>query len=92
MTKKYDLAVKVGEYTNSQGEKKNRYMNVGAVMQGDKGPYLLLDRTFNPAGVPGNEGKSSVLISCFAPDGKRADKADTHSRPADAGFEDDIPF
>jgi len=32
----YDLAVKTGTY-QSQGETKNRYMNVGALMESDDG-------------------------------------------------------
>lgn len=63
MKKKYDLVIKVGEYTNAQGEKKNRYQNVGAIMEGDNGPFILLEKTFNPAGI--QDGKNSVLISMF---------------------------
>lgn len=62
--KKYDLAVKIG--TNKQG--KAIWKNVGSVLTGQHGEYILLDKTFNPAGVPGNE--SSVLISYFEPKGQ----------------------
>lgn len=62
MKKKYDLAVKVGEY-EKDGQKKNRYQNVGAIMEGDNGPFILLEKTFNPAGI--QDGKNSVLISMF---------------------------
>jgi hypothetical protein len=65
--KLYDLTVKTGEYTNSQGETKGRYENVGSVMQGDNGQFVILKRTFNPAGVPNPDGKDSVLLSCFEP-------------------------
>ena len=30
--KKYDLAVKAGEYTDGQGNKKNRWVNLGIEM------------------------------------------------------------
>lgn len=63
--KLYDLAVKTGEYQNQQGETKGRYENVGSVMQGDNGQFVILKRTFNPAGVPNPDDKDSVLISCF---------------------------
>lgn len=63
MKKTHDLAVKVSEFTNAQGEKKNRYQNVGAVMEGENGPFILLEKTFNPAGI--QDGKNSVLISMF---------------------------
>ena len=65
MAKLYDLAVKTGTYTNSNGDEKGRYKNVGAVMEGrDGGMFILLDRTFNPAGV--GEGEA-CLISMFEP-------------------------
>jgi hypothetical protein len=67
MGKKYDLVVKVGEYTDGQGQTKGRFKNVGVMMEGDNGPYLLLDRTFNPAGVGGNEGRESIIVSMYEP-------------------------
>ena len=65
-TKLYDLAVKTGEYT-SNGETKGRYENVGSMMQGDNGQFLILKRTFNPAGVANPDNKDSIIISCFEP-------------------------
>lgn len=96
-TKKYDVAVKTGEYTDRNGEKKNRYENVGAVMQGDNGPYIMLKRTFNPAGVPGQDNRDTVLLSLFEPR-DAAPKQDTpparQSAPAASqpGLDDDVPF
>ena len=69
-TKTHDLKVKVGEYTDKTGTKKGRWVTVGRVMTGDDGSeFWLLDKTFNPAGVPDLNGKGgdSVLISKFAP-------------------------
>jgi hypothetical protein len=64
-TKLYDLAVKTGEY-QSQGQTKGRYENIGAVMRGqDGGQFIMLKKTFNPAGVMGD--RDTVLISCFEP-------------------------
>ncbi len=65
--KLYDVTVKTGEYTNNQGETKGRYENIGSMMQGDNGPFLILKRTFNPAGVPNPDNKDSVICSCFEP-------------------------
>lgn len=65
-TKKYDLAVKTGTYIKD-GQEKGRYENVGSVMHGDNGPFLILKRTFNPAGVPNPQDKDSVIVSCFEP-------------------------
>ena len=69
MAKKlYDIAVKTGEYTNGQGETKARYTNVGAIMANDDGgKFLMLNRYFNPAGVPFKEGSDSILLSMFEP-------------------------
>lgn len=62
--KTHNLAVKVGEY-QKDGQTKNRYINVGSVMSGENGQFILMDRTFNPAGVPNPDNKDSVLISVF---------------------------
>lgn len=66
MTKKIkDLAVVVGSYM-SDGKKKNRYMNVGYVLQLDTGGELMcLNRTFSPAGVPNPENRDTVIINSF---------------------------
>jgi len=67
----YDAVVTTGKYKNAQGEEKSNYENVGTVLQGENGPFLLLKRTFNPAGVPNPENKDSVLISLFEPKPKQ---------------------
>ena len=68
MRKIYDLAVKTGEYTNQYGETKGRWLNVGRVMQDDNGgKFILLNRTFNPAGLEVQPGLDSVLLCMFAP-------------------------
>ena len=102
MGKKYDLVVKVGEYTDGQGQTKGRFKNVGVMMQGDNGPYILLDRTFNPAGVGGNDGRESIIISLFEPkqDGNQPSAAQQqHSQqkanayqPQPRDLDDSIPF
>ena len=67
MQKLYDAVVKAGEYTNNNGETKGRYENVGSVMQGDSGQFLILKRTFNPAGVANPDNKDSIIVSMFEP-------------------------
>ncbi len=64
--KVFDLVVKTGSYTDQQGQEKGRYENVGSMMEGDNGPFLILKRTFNPAGVPNPDCKDSVIVSCFS--------------------------
>ena len=66
--KTHDLAVKTGTYTDREGNEKGRWMNVGALMEDDKGqPFLMLNACFNPAGIQREEGRESILISCFEP-------------------------
>lgn len=66
MKKVYDLAVKVGSYERG-GETKNRYENIGSVVEGEKGPFMFLKKTFNPAAISQGDGKESIIISMFAP-------------------------
>lgn len=100
-SKKYDLAVKVGEYV-SNGKTKARYVTVGSMMERDDGgTFLLLDRTFNPAGVPNPDNKDSVIVGMFDPrkqgeDGGGQQRQQSSSARAPAqqpdNFDDDIPF
>ena len=74
--KVYDLAVKLGE---------KNWLNVGAVLEKDDGGrFIILERSFNPAGVPNPDNKSSLIISMFEPKQKDGDK----SAPTDG----DTPF
>jgi hypothetical protein len=95
MKKKYDLAVKVSTFTNKQGEQKNKWANIGAVMQNDNGFFMILDRTFNPAGVPNPEHKESLLVSMFEPNenqgGQQQAPQQSQQAPAD-DFGDYVPF
>lgn len=91
-----DLAVKTGSYTDRDGREKSRYENVGSLMQMDDGSqFILLKRTFNPAGVPVQDGKDQIIVSVFdLRDDSRQDapaqaQAPAQSAPA-AG--QDVPF
>lgn len=84
--KLYDLAVKTGSYMKD-GQEKGRYENIGSVMQGDKGQFLILKRTFNPAGVPNPDCKDSVLVSCFEPNGQQNQQAPQQQTPAPQGYQ-----
>ena len=97
MGKKYDLVVKVGEYTDGQGQTKGRFKNVGVMMEGDKGPYILLDRTFNPAGVGGNDGRESIIVSLYEPKQEGGQQAHSAAKAnayqtAARDLDDDVPF
>ena len=106
--KTHDIVAKVGEYTDRQGNTKARYENVGALMQGDNGPFIMMKRTFNLAGLP-QDGRDNALLSCFEPrddqqgnnNGTRQQSARQASydaqRPSGApaggaDFTDEIPF
>lgn len=67
MKKIYDLAVKTGEYQTAQGETKGKWLNVGAVMEGDNGKFIFLNRTFNPAGISNPENRDNIILSMFEP-------------------------
>jgi len=69
-----DIVAKTGEYIDHSGHKKGRYTNAGSLFYNDeeKSFFILLNRTFNPAGVPlTDRGEAdSVLLSCFNPERK----------------------
>jgi hypothetical protein len=95
MTKKlYDLAVKTGSYTDGQGNEKGRYENIGAMMEGDNGRFIMLKKTFNPAGV--NTDRDSILVSMFEPKGREEPRQDRQPasppRGAHGDIDDDIPW
>lgn len=74
-----DVVVKIGEYTDhNTGGTKGRFENVGALMQNDEDQsfFIMLRRTFNPAGVPGQDERGSVLLSCYVPQDQREKQAD----------------
>lgn len=81
MSKKiYDLAVKLGD---------KNWLNVGAVLQKDDGgKFIILERSFNPAGVPNPENKSSVILSMFEP----KQKSDAAEKVSDAFNGEEVPF
>lgn len=96
----HNLSVKVGEYTNNQGEIKGRWKNIGRMIQADDGSsYLIMDRTFNPAGVINPDNRDAITISLFevedqqqaAPVPQRAAPQRAAAVPAQ-GPDDDIPF
>jgi hypothetical protein len=102
-----DLAVSTGTYTDSAGQQKHRYVNVGGVFKTDDGnTFLLINRHINFAGLPFREGSESVIVSVFDlrdPNAQPTQQPARAARPAAAaqpaaaaapagGFDDDIPF
>ena len=92
--RKFDIVVKAGERPDG----KAIWKNVGVMMEGDNGPFLLIDRTFNPAGVPlKNPNDSSVLCSLFEPKEGDAARAPAAAKPAqkfskNKDFDDEVPY
>lgn len=84
--KKYDIVATVGTYQKN-GETKSRFKNVGVVMEKDGRPYILIDRTFNIAGLPNPDGRDNALLSLFEP----RDNADSKPAPS-AELDDSIGF
>lgn len=90
------LMVKVREYTDQNGQPKNQWLQIGSIMQSQKGGYfILLDKTFNPAGIQTEPGRTSVMVSMFEPDNKneKTDAQQAGDLYGDKKFQDDeIPF
>ena len=91
-TKKYDVAIKVGEY-EANGQKKNRYQNIGVIMEGEHGPYLMLNALFTSHQLNmlcNKDRRESLLCSLFAP---KADGDKKTPAPATAeSLGDEVPF
>ena len=94
MPKKYDIVAKNGEYIGKDGTTKTRWLNVGSVMENDKGDYIIMNRTFNPAGLPNPENKESCFLSLF-PSKESQNRAPQKQSEPDYGvdeLDDEIPF
>lgn len=86
MKKVFDLCVKVGTY-EKDGEAKNKYLNIGVILEGEKGMFMLLEKSFNPAGIISE--KSTVLVSMFSKDKKeKAEKPIETINPEDIAWEE----
>ena len=101
-----DVVAVVDTYQDNQGNEKKRYKNIGKLLRNDKGDFLVLDRTFNLAGCP---GQGDVFVSLFDPkprDGQQRQSGGGYDQsPPDSGYGgsqqrdgnrdldmDDVPF
>jgi len=92
------LAAKVETY-QKDGETKNKYVQIGVILQGEHGEYALLDPTVDLAGVLlkqnalNNESRGSVMVSVFTDDNRQqqSQRREDFTPPAD-DYDDDIPF
>lgn len=68
------LTVKVDEYTKD-GQTKGVYRDIGVLMDGENGQYILMDPDFNPAGMlmrqntmnmkAGRQRNERIMVSLF---------------------------
>lgn len=85
MKKIYDAVVTTGKYKDAKGNEKTRYLTVGAVFEGDKGPSLKLESL----PVTGFNG----WINFYEPKARDEKPAPTQSAaPSTDDPNDDIPF
>jgi hypothetical protein len=71
MAKIYDLVVKVGE--RKDGSPMNR--TIGCILDDGMGPYMLLERWLNPAGIPGD--KQAIRIKMMEPRMEREESCES---------------
>lgn len=95
MPKKYDVVAKSGEYIGKDGTTKSRWLNVGSIMENDNGMYMIMNRTFNPAGLPNPENKESCFLSLFP--AKESQNRAPQAEPQGGGLtaddlNDEVPF
>ena len=89
-----ELVVKTGSYRDRDGNEKPRWKNVGSLMESEDGKkFILLDTTFNPAGVPNPDNRDNVLISIFEmKDDQRQQSAPARQAPPPAVDDESVPF
>ena len=96
MAKVKDLKVVTGTYTDRNGQEKKSWKTIGALMENQNGQYLMIDRTFNPAGVPVKDGQSSIMVSMFDHKEDEAGKKQVNEQPekvsASVSLDDQIPW
>ena len=98
-----NLVVKVGEYKDRNNETKFQWQTIGALFEGDKGQFIILEKWFNPAGVK-TDG-NGLLVSLYDPGGRDSQEeparannskasAPTHQAPRSMpdDFDDDVAF
>lgn len=89
-----NLSVAVGKYTDSNGTEKTNWKNIGSILQKDDGgKFMLLDRTFNPAGVPNPENKDMLIVGMFDVKDNNNGQGEPEPAPVAPVYDDsEIPF
>ena len=104
-TKIYNICASTGKFTDNNGQEKSVWENVGAVIMGEKSPYIMLKAHFNPAAIIRKENSDSIFVSLFKP--KPKDENNSYGHDSNSEFQpydvessdnfngninDDIPF
>lgn len=93
MEKKYTIKVKTGSFQAADGTTKNRYLEIGSIIEGDRGPFMLLSRTFSPSGIDVEPGKDMIVCSMFEPKDFQDDIPAAPGKKTQGGYQDqNIPF
>lgn len=91
-THTHDISIKVGEYTNAAGEKRNRTRHIGRAFTTEEGRiFLRIDaEQLNPitASLARAKGEDSVIVNLWPAEAK--DKPAAAKPAADA--DDEIPY
>lgn len=91
--KTHDLCVAVRKYTTADGTQKSEWLNIGAVMQDDKGgEYIIINRHFNPAGIPNPDNRHSLIVSRFAVKDRAQGGSEPVATAEKAELNDEVPF
>jgi len=68
MSEEYKVTIRIGEYTNKQGETKGKYLEIGEVRMGEKGPYFVWKAHTIPMEIQylaNKERKPDILCSMW---------------------------
>jgi hypothetical protein len=98
--KKQRICAKVETYTDREGNAKNKYTEIGVIMQGERGPYVLLDPGVNLAGLLlqqnaiNHEMRNRLMCSVFDDEPRESSPPRrAPAKQADDDFDDSgIPF
>ncbi len=89
----HNLSVKTAKYINEKGEEKARWVRLGKILQKDDGSkFILIDRTFNPAGVPNEDSRDTIIVSIFKIDEQAPAPVVATSPVPPVNNLNDIPF
>lgn len=88
-----DALVKVGSYTDREGNEKSHLRNIGGLFEGDDGgQYLLIDPFVNLGAIQRPQGRDKVMVHLYDPRPKEDRPARQDAPRSRPPVEDEIPF